>query len=72
MFFNEKIYYDEKKFCLNDRLFLSSRIFTTEHIKIVKNSVFFLFSIQEFSRLKKSQIPDFLRFPGKVAKLIIL
>ena len=31
----------------------------------------FLFKIQGFSRLKKSQTPGFSRFPGKVATLMI-
>ena len=59
-----------KKFCLNDRLFVSNRNFTTEHIKIVKNSGF-LFKIPGFLRLKKSQIQGFLRFADKVANLMI-
>ena len=38
----KKNYYDDKKFYLYDRLFVSNRIFTNEHINIVKNSRFFV------------------------------
>ena len=56
-----------KKFCLYDKLFVTNRNFTIEHIKIGKNSWFFLPNF----RLKKTQIPGFLRFLGEVANLMI-
>ena len=59
-----------KKFCLNDRLFVSNRNFTTEHIKVVKNSGFFVQNSRIF-KVKKSQIQGFLRFADKVANLMI-
>ena len=40
-FLIKKKYNDEKEFFFNDRLFVFNRNFTTEHIKIVKNSRFF-------------------------------
>ena len=70
MFLIKKIMTMTKQFCLNDRIFVSYRNFTTKHIKIVKNSRF-LFKIPGFSRLKKSQILGFLRFPGIVANPMI-
>ena len=77
MFFNEKIF-DDDKFYLFDRFLESNQNFTTEHVEIVKipfvrNSRFFKF----FFLI--SQIPGFFFFaltvkfqvfPGKVATML--
>ena len=41
MFFNEKNFDDDKNFYLYDRFFESNQNFTTEQVKIDKNSRFF-------------------------------
>ena len=41
VFFDKKFFDDDKIFYLYDRFFVSNRNFTTEHVKIVKNSKFF-------------------------------
>ena len=70
MFFNKRNYSDDKEFFFNDRLFVSNRNFILNILKLLKIRGF-IFKIQGFSRLKKSLTPGFLRFPGKVANLII-
>ena len=48
-----------KKIYLYDRFFVSNQNFTTEHVKIVKNSRFFVQNSRFFNVFfKNSQIPD--------------
>ena len=59
-----------KIFFFYNRIFESNQNFTTEHVKIVKISGFFSdFCLKFQVFFKTSQIPDFSRFPGKVATL---
>ena len=71
MFFNKKIFDDNKKIYLYDIFFVSNQNISTEHNKIVKNSRFFLpkLSIPGFSMfLQVSRLsgnPAFCKlFPG--------
>ena len=54
-----------KKLYLYDRFFMSNRIFTTEHVEIVKKHRFFQVFLV-------SQVPGFSMFPGKVATLLLI
>ena len=56
MFFIKKNSDDDKKSYLFDRFFVSNQNFTTENVKVIKDS---------FSKFLKFQV-----FPGKVATLI--
>ena len=68
VFFDKKNYDDDKKKYSFYRHFVSNRNSTTEHIRIVEISRFFV----QNSRLKKNfKFQDFLRVLGKVATLMI-
>ena len=67
-----KFFDDAKKSCLYDRFTVSNGNFTTEFVKVLKNSKFF----KVFSKFLKfqvfslnCQISGFSMFPGKVATL---
>ena len=59
-----------EKFCLNDRLFVSNRNITTEHVKIGENSIFFVPNSRIFLVEKISNL-WFLRFPDKITNLMV-
>ena len=48
VFYNKKIFDDDKKISFIWKIFVSNRIFTTEHVKIVKNSSFFFLNFSNY------------------------